>query len=102
MTENVTKTLETATIINFFILKRKLTDKKACIRSALTDANGFPLTSIVKVSSFSVVIRFPNQDFLVSSGEDSGVKCTSSEEAVTENGEEKLNRSYCYTNYFDL
>jgi len=52
------------------------------MRSAFTVAKGFPLTSIVKVSSFSVVMRLPNQDFLVSSGDDSGVRCTSSEEAV--------------------
>lgn len=51
------------------------------MRSALTEANGFPFTRIVKVSSFSVVIRLPNHDFLVSSGDDSGVRCTSSEEA---------------------
>jgi len=52
------------------------------MRSAFTVAKGFPLTSIVKVSSFSVVMRLPNQDFLVSSGDDSGVRCTSSDEAV--------------------
>jgi hypothetical protein len=52
------------------------------MRSAFTDARGFPLTRIVNVSSFSVVMRLPNQDFLVSSGEDSGVRCTSSDEAI--------------------
>jgi len=61
-----------------------LTDKKACIKSALTVANGFPFTNIVNVSSFSVVIRLPNQDFFVNSGDDSGVKWTSSEDAVTQ------------------
>jgi hypothetical protein len=59
-----------------------ITDRKACIRSALTVASGFPLTRMVNVSSFSVVIRLPNQDFLVSSGDDSGVKWTSSDEAA--------------------
>lgn len=52
------------------------------MRSAFTVARGFPFTKIVKVSSFSVVMRLPNQDFLVSSGEDSGVRCTSSDEAI--------------------
>lgn len=52
------------------------------MRSALTDANGFPFTNIVNVSSFSVVIKFPNHDFFVSSGEDSGVKWASSDEAI--------------------
>lgn len=51
------------------------------MRSALTEASGFPLTNIVKVSSFSVVIKFPNHDFFVNSGEDSGVKWASSHEA---------------------
>lgn len=60
-----------------------LTDRKAWIRSALTEARGFPLTSTVNVSSFSEVIRLPNQDFFVSSGEDSGVRPTSSEDAAT-------------------
>lgn len=60
-----------------------LTDKNAWMRSALTEASGLPLTSTVKVSSFSEVIKLPNQDFLVSSGEDSGVRPTSSEEALT-------------------
>lgn len=68
--------------LNFSIFEvAKLTDRKACIRSALTVAKGFPLTKIVNVSSFSVVISDPNQDFFVNSGEDSGVKWTSSEEA---------------------
>lgn len=52
------------------------------MRSAFTVARGFPFTKIAKVSSFSVVMRLPNQDFLVSSGEDSGVRCTSSDEAI--------------------
>lgn len=43
---------------------------------------GFPLTKIVKVSSFSVVIRLPNQERLVNSGDDSGVKWTSSAETI--------------------
>lgn len=60
-----------------------LTDKKACIRSAFTLARGLPFTNIVNVSSFSVVIKLPNQDFLVNSGEDSGVRWTSSEDAKT-------------------
>lgn len=54
------------------------TDKNACIKSALTLANGFPLTSIVNVSSFSVAIKLPNHDLFVNSGDESGVKCTSS------------------------
>lgn len=56
--------------------KKKLTDKKACIKSALTLANTFPFTRMVNVSSFSVVIKLPNHDFFVSSGEESGVRCT--------------------------
>lgn len=55
-----------------------------CIKWALTVARGFPFTNIVNVSSFSVVIKLPNHDFLVSSGEESGVKCTSSDETVKE------------------
>lgn len=66
-------------VVNF--TRFELTDRNAWIRSALTVASGLPLTRIVNVSSFSVVIREPNQDFFVSSGDDSGVKCTSSEEA---------------------
>lgn len=53
------------------------------MRSALTDANGFPLTRTVKVSSFSDVIRLPNHDFLVNSGDDSGVRPTSSDDACS-------------------
>ena len=37
------------------------------------DANGFPLTIIVYVSSFSVDIKLPNHDRFVNSGEGSGV-----------------------------
>ena len=37
------------------------------------DANGFPLTIMVYVSSFSVDIKLPNQDRFVNSGEGSGV-----------------------------
>lgn len=44
------------------------------MRCALTVDSGFPFTSIVNVSSFSVAIKFPNHDFFVSSGDDSGVK----------------------------
>lgn len=66
---------------------RKITDKNACMRWALTVASGFPLTSTVNVSSFSVVIKLPNQERFVSSGDESGVKCTSSEETKS------------YTNY---
>ena len=44
------------------------------MRSALTVAKGLPFTKIVNVSSLSVAISEPNQDFLVSSGDDSGVK----------------------------
>lgn len=58
-----------------------LTDRNAWMRSAFTDANGFPLTRTVKVSSFSDVIRLPNHDFLVNSGDDSGVRPTSSDDA---------------------
>lgn len=56
------------------------TDKKAWIKWALTVASGFPLTNTVNVSSFSVVIKLPNQDRFVSSGDESGVKYTSSDE----------------------
>lgn len=59
---------------------RRLTDKNACIKCALTVAIGLPFTNMVNVSSFSVVIKLPNQERLVSSGDDSGVKCTSSAE----------------------
>ena len=52
---------------------RALTERKACMRSALMLANAFPFTTTVYVSSFSVDIKLPNQDLLVSSGEDSGV-----------------------------
>ena len=52
------------------------------MRSAFTDANGFPLTRTVNVSSFSDVIRLPNHDFLVNSGDDSGVRPTSSVDAM--------------------
>lgn len=50
-----------------------LTESKAWIRSAFTVDNGFPVIRMVKVSSFSEAIKLPNQDFLVISGEDSGV-----------------------------
>lgn len=70
------------------------TDKNACIRSALTVANGLPLTNIVNVSSFSVVINEPNQDFFVNSGDDSGVKCTSSEDATNKISTIKLNKIF--------
>lgn len=63
-----------------FINLIQLTDRKACIRWAFTVDKGFPLTNTVNVSSFSVVIRLPNQDRFVSSGDESGVKWTSSEE----------------------
>ena len=36
-------------------------------------ASAFPFTTTVYVSSFSVDIKLPNQDLLVSSGDDSGV-----------------------------
>ena len=51
----------------------KLTERKAWMRSALMDANGFPLTIMVYVSSFSVDIKLPNQERFVNSGEGSGV-----------------------------
>lgn len=51
---------------------------------------GFPLTKMVKVSSFSVVIKFPNQDRLVNSGDDSGVRCTSSAETELNSREKEL------------
>lgn len=50
-----------------------ITERSAWIKSALTVDNGFPVIKIVNVSSFSEAIKLPNQDFLVSSGEDSGV-----------------------------
>lgn len=50
------------------------TDKKAWMRWALTVDNGFPFTSTVNVSSFSVVIKLPNHDRFVNSGDESGVK----------------------------
>lgn len=75
------KTKHNATRKLVTTFKKPLTERKAWIKSALTVAKAFPFTKIVKVSSFSVVMRLPNQDFLVSSGEDSGVKWTSSEEA---------------------
>lgn len=50
-----------------------LTESRACIKSAFTVDNGFPVIKMVNVSSFSEVIKLPNQDFLVISGEDSGV-----------------------------
>lgn len=59
-----------------------LTDRKAWIRWAFTVDKGFPFTRTVNVSSFSVVIRLPNQDRFVSSGDESGVKWTSSEETI--------------------
>lgn len=40
----------------------------------------------MNVSSFSVVIRFPNHERFVSSGDESGVKYTSSEDTVKLNG----------------
>ena len=43
------------------------------MRSALMLASAFPFTTTVYVSSFSVDIKLPNQDLLVSSGDDSGV-----------------------------
>lgn len=49
------------------------TESNAWIKSAFTVDNGFPVIRIVNVSSFSEAIKLPNQDFLVSSGEDSGV-----------------------------
>lgn len=63
------------------------------MRCALTVASGFPLTSTVNVSSFSVVIKLPNQERLVSSGDESGVKCTSSEE-TNSNAEPDKTRGY--------
>lgn len=62
-----------------------LTDKKAWIKSAFTLANGFPLTRTVNVSSFSVVIRLPNHDLFVNSGEDSGVRWTLEEKGKNSN-----------------
>jgi len=56
----------------------RLTDRKAWIKSALTEARGFPLTRIVYVSSRSLPISVPNQERFVNSGEDSGVRLTSS------------------------
>lgn len=50
-----------------------ITERRAWIKSAFTVDNGFPVIKMVKVSSFSEAIKLPNQDFLVSSGEDSGV-----------------------------
>ena len=81
------------------------TDKNACIRWALTVANGLPLTKTVNVSSFSVVIRLPNQDFFVSSGDDSGVRCTSSVETAKEKmiickNLEKVRNSFEFLAYF--
>lgn len=52
------------------------------MRCALTVANGFPFTRTVNVSSFSVVIKFPNHDRFVSSGDESGVKYTSSDDTI--------------------
>ena len=58
----------------------RLTDRKAWIKSALTEARGFPLTRMVYVSSRSLPISVPNQERFVNSGEDSGVRLTSSPE----------------------
>lgn len=52
----------------------RLTDKNAWIKWAFTVDSGFPFTSTVNVSSFSVVIKLPNQERFVSSGDESGVK----------------------------
>lgn len=76
--------------IYFLSLQLCLTDKNACIKCALTVEMGFPLTKMVKVSSFSVVIKFPNQDRLVNSGDDSGVRCTSSAETELNSREKEL------------
>ena len=52
-----------------------LTDKNACIKSAFIMANGLSLiTNVCCSQSFSEVIKFPNHDFFVSSGDESGVK----------------------------
>jgi hypothetical protein len=53
------------------------------MRCAFTVDSGLPFTRIVNVSSFSVAIRLPNHDFFVNSGEDSGVRCTSSVDTKT-------------------
>lgn len=62
-----------------------LTDKKAWIKCAFTVDSGFPFTRTVNVSSFSDVIKLPNHDRFVSSGEESGVKYTSSDDTAKEN-----------------
>jgi len=55
-----------------------ITERNAWMRWAFTVDNGLPFTNIVNVSSFSVAIKFPNHDFFVNSGDDSGVMLTSS------------------------
>lgn len=76
--------LNVAGEVESLISKLLITDRNAWIKWALTVASGFPLTSTVNVSSFSVVIKFPNHDRLVSSGDESGVKYTSSDETANE------------------
>ena len=68
----------------------------------MTVASGFPFTRIVNVSSFSVVIKLPNQDFFVSSGDDSGVKWTSSDEAASIDGIKRQKpRPTYFATFFD-
>lgn len=65
------------------------------MRSALTVASGFPLTKAVKVSSLSADRRRePNHERFVSSGDDSGVKWTSSDDAL------KKKRAFVEKNIF--
>lgn len=45
----------------------------------------------MNVSSFSVVIKLPNQDRLVSSGDESGVRYTSSDDTVDANQLDNMN-----------
>lgn len=51
---------------------------------------------MVNVSSFSVVIRLPNHDFFVSSGEESGVRCT-----FVEQSEARLISILCFLRFVE-
>ena len=70
----------------------RLTERNAWMRSALTEASGLPLTRMVYVSSRSLPIRVPNQERFVSSGDDSGVRLTSSPNGARHWKNEQVNQ----------
>ena len=66
------------------------------------DANGFPFTIMVYVSSFSVDIKLPNQDRFVNSGEGSGVGVSDISSTVfkLEKVIKYITQMECFKSYF--